>query len=80
MKKPPPPILKVFVVVAVVVLSQVGYTGSGDYTVAGVAAGDIEGNVPPVVEVVPDVSSGKAPLKVHFDGDAYDRRGLGRYQ
>jgi PKD repeat protein len=26
-------------------------------------------NVPPVVEVVPDVSSGKAPLHVQFEGD-----------
>jgi PKD repeat protein len=72
--------LKVFIVVAVLVLSQVGYTGSEDYTedqpVTEGAAGDVESNVPPVVEVVPDVSSGKAPLQVHFEGDAYDEDGL----
>ncbi|MBU7038627.1 MAG: exo-alpha-sialidase [Theionarchaea archaeon] len=32
-------------------------------------------NVPPVVEVVPDVSSGKAPLRVQFEGDVYDEDG-----
>jgi hypothetical protein len=32
-------------------------------------------NVPPVVEVVPDVSSGKAPLHVQFEGDVYDEDG-----
>ncbi|MBU7010228.1 MAG: exo-alpha-sialidase, partial [Theionarchaea archaeon] len=32
-------------------------------------------NVPPVVEILPDVSRGKAPLVVHFDGDIYDEDG-----
>ncbi|MBU7001676.1 MAG: hypothetical protein HXS51_12985, partial [Theionarchaea archaeon] len=32
-------------------------------------------NIPPVVEVVPDVSSGKAPLHVKFEGDVYDEDG-----
>ncbi|MBU7021903.1 MAG: hypothetical protein HXS41_12655, partial [Theionarchaea archaeon] len=32
-------------------------------------------NMPPVVEVVPDVSSGKAPLHVKFEGDVYDEDG-----
>ncbi|MGC1122710.1 MAG: PKD domain-containing protein [Candidatus Methanofastidiosia archaeon] len=32
-------------------------------------------NVPPVVEVVPDISSGKAPLHVQFEGDVYDEDG-----
>jgi YD repeat-containing protein len=32
-------------------------------------------NVPPVVEVLPDISSGKAPLTVHFEGDAVDEDG-----
>ncbi|MBU7038884.1 MAG: PKD domain-containing protein, partial [Theionarchaea archaeon] len=32
-------------------------------------------NIPPVVEIVPDVSSGKAPLRVQFDGDVYDEDG-----
>jgi len=30
---------------------------------------------PPVVEILPDVSRGKAPLVVHFDGDLYDEDG-----
>jgi PKD repeat protein len=68
--------LKVFMVVAVLILSQVVYTGSEDQRVVEVIADDMEGNVPPVVEVVPDVSSGKAPLQVHFDGDAFDEDGL----
>ena len=72
--------INVFMVVAVLVLSQVVYTGSEDYTedqlgIEG-AAGDAESNIPPIVEIVPDVSSGKAPLQVHFDGDAYDEDGL----
>jgi PKD repeat protein len=67
--------LKVFIVVAVLVLSQVGYSGSEEETETE-TAGDMESNVPPVVEVVPDVSSGKAPLQVHFDGDAFDEDGL----
>jgi hypothetical protein len=62
------------------VLSQVVYTGSEDLTedqpVTEGVAGDMESNVPPIVEIVPDVSSGKAPLQVHFDGDAYDEDGL----
>ena len=64
--------LKAFTLVAVLVLSQVVYTGSVNKSLAEGAAGDMEGNIPPVVEVVPDVSSGKAPLQVHFDGDAFD--------
>jgi RHS repeat-associated protein len=31
-----------------------------------------DSNVPPVVEVIPDISSGRAPLTVHFEGEAYD--------
>ncbi|MBU7024022.1 MAG: hypothetical protein HXS40_07620, partial [Theionarchaea archaeon] len=39
------------------------------------SAGSLTSNVPPVVEVVPDVSSGKAPLRVKFEGDVYDEDG-----
>jgi hypothetical protein len=67
---------KVFIVVAVLILSQVVYTGSAKQPVTEVAVDEKESNVPPVVEVVPDVSSGKAPLQVHFDGDAFDEDGL----
>jgi RHS repeat-associated protein len=67
---------KVFIVVAVLIMSQIMYTDSVKQPVAEVAAGDIESNIPPLVEIVPDVSSGKAPLEVHFDGDAYDEDGL----
>ncbi|MBU7045168.1 MAG: hypothetical protein HXS54_01920, partial [Theionarchaea archaeon] len=68
--------LKAFALIAVLVLSQVVYTGSVNKSLVEGAAGDMESNVPPVVEVVPDVSSGKAPLQVHFDGDAFDEDGL----
>ncbi|MGC1119476.1 MAG: hypothetical protein WBA22_00150, partial [Candidatus Methanofastidiosia archaeon] len=39
------------------------------------AASSVKSNVPPVVEVVPDISSGKAPLHVQFEGDVYDEDG-----
>ncbi|MBU7045882.1 MAG: hypothetical protein HXS54_05545, partial [Theionarchaea archaeon] len=68
--------LKVFMVAAVLILSQVVYTGSEDQSLVEDAAVFVESNMPPVVEVIPDVSSGKAPLQVHFDGDAYDEDGL----
>ncbi|MGD2250952.1 MAG: PKD domain-containing protein, partial [Candidatus Methanofastidiosia archaeon] len=58
-------------------LSQ-GYYGnfSDSSTVVGKAAAqDQVVNVPPVIEVLPDVSSGKAPLTVHFEGVAYDEDG-----
>jgi PKD repeat protein len=32
-------------------------------------------NISPVIEIAPDVSCGKAPLTVHFAGDAYDEDG-----
>ncbi|MBU7017328.1 MAG: PKD domain-containing protein, partial [Theionarchaea archaeon] len=68
--------LKAVTLVAVLVLSQIVYTGSVNQSLVEGAAGDMESNIPPVVEVVPDVSSGKAPLQVHFDGDAFDEDGL----
>jgi beta propeller repeat protein len=43
--------------------------------VVGDDASSLTSNVPPVVEVVPDVSSGKAPLRVQFEGDVYDEDG-----
>ncbi|MGD2250892.1 MAG: hypothetical protein PVF58_21035, partial [Candidatus Methanofastidiosia archaeon] len=36
---------------------------------------DTEENISPVIEVLPDVSSGIAPLTVHFEGLAYDEDG-----
>ena len=41
-----------------------------DWIAVVVNGDDVESNEPPVVEIVPDVSNGKAPLQVHFDGDA----------
>ncbi|MGC1119804.1 MAG: PKD domain-containing protein, partial [Candidatus Methanofastidiosia archaeon] len=53
-----------------------GYDGlSESIPVVGDDAGSLTSNVPPVVEVVPDVSSGKAPLRVQFEGDVYDEDG-----
>jgi RHS repeat-associated protein len=66
--------IKVVMVVAVLVLSHVYFESHNNQKVVenAVAASM---NVPPVVEVLPDVSSGKAPLTVHFEGDAFDEDG-----
>jgi RHS repeat-associated protein len=66
--------IKVVMVVAVLVLSHVYFESHNNQKVVdnAVAAST---NVPPVVEVLPDVSSGKAPLTVHFEGDAVDEDG-----
>ena len=50
--------------VAVLVLAQVVYVGGAtDFVGSGAAISD-DVNLLPVVEIVPDVSSGKAPLEV----------------
>jgi RHS repeat-associated protein len=45
-----------------------------DFT-TGDTSGEPQINIPPVVEVLPDVSSGKAPLTVTFLGKAWDEDG-----
>jgi RHS repeat-associated protein len=45
-----------------------------DFT-TGDTSGESQINIPPVVEVLPDVSSGKAPLTVTFFGEAWDEDG-----
>ncbi|MBU7022510.1 MAG: hypothetical protein HXS41_15790, partial [Theionarchaea archaeon] len=51
------------------------YDFDGRIPVVGEDVSPVERNIPPVVEVVPDVSSGKAPLHVKFEGDVYDEDG-----
>jgi PKD repeat protein len=70
--------IKVVMVVAVLVLSHIYFESHNNQKVIenAVAASM---NVPPVVEVLPDVSSGKAPLTVHFEGDALDEDGEIRF-
>ncbi|MBU7029149.1 MAG: PKD domain-containing protein, partial [Theionarchaea archaeon] len=63
--------VKAFSLVVVLILSHIIYTGYPGQIVTGVPAAESE-NLPPLVEIVPDVSSGKAPLIVHFDGDVSD--------
>ncbi|MBU7009249.1 MAG: hypothetical protein HXS46_01060, partial [Theionarchaea archaeon] len=58
---------KCLMLVAVLFLSQVIIEVHDD-SVSVTAAQDVEVNVPPVVEILPDVSRGMAPLIVHFDG------------
>jgi RHS repeat-associated protein len=52
---------------------------SFDEEISDFTTGDTSGkpqiNIPPVVEVLPDVSSGKAPLTVTFFGEAWDEDG-----
>jgi RHS repeat-associated protein len=52
---------------------------SFDEDISDFATDDTSGepriNIPPVVEVLPDVSSGKAPLTVTFFGEAWDEDG-----
>jgi hypothetical protein len=66
--------IKVVMVVVVLVLSHVYFESHIDQKVVDHAVA-ASMNVPPVVEVLPDVSSGKAPLTVHFEGDAVDEDG-----
>lgn len=67
--------LKIFVLVAVLILSHVIYESHlvPQGTLRAAATQDV--NVPPMVEVLPDVSNGKAPLTVHFEGEAWDEDG-----
>ncbi len=62
-------------VMVILLLSQVVYGGGVTTMVECVSAVSTEVNVPPVVEISPDVSSGKAPLRVRFDGNAWDGDG-----
>jgi RHS repeat-associated protein len=67
----------IFGLTVVFFLSQ-GYYGDfsdSSMVVGKAAAQDQVVNVPPVIEVLPDVSSGIAPLTVHFEGLAYDEDG-----
>ncbi len=61
-------------VMGILLLSQVVYEGNTT-RVAGSEPVSVQGNVPPGIEVIPDVSSGKAPLRVRFDGNAWDEDG-----
>lgn len=64
-------------VIVVLLLSQIVYNGSSEQCAGSVqGAGSSTANISPVVEVIPDVSSGKAPLRVRFDGRASDEDGL----
>ena len=63
--------VKAFSLMAVLILSHIIYAGYPGQVVTGVITAESE-NLPPLVEIVPDVSSGKAPLLMHFDGDVSD--------
>ncbi len=66
--------LKVLAVMGVLLLSQVLYEGNTT-RVAGSEPVSVQANVPPELEVIPDVSGGKAPLRVRFEGNARDEDG-----
>ncbi len=61
-------------VMLILLASQVVY-GGGVTTMVECVAVSTEANVPPVVEISPDVSGGMAPLRVRFDGNAWDQDG-----
>jgi len=60
--------------VVVLFLSQIIYIGHTEF-LASEQTVSHTANIPPVIEVIPDISRGKAPLVVHFDGDLYDEDG-----
>ncbi len=65
--------LKAMSLIVILFLSQVIYL-SGGHPVSVSAAANAE-NAAPFVEVLPDVSSGKAPLFVRFECNAWDEDG-----
>jgi RHS repeat-associated protein len=67
--------IKAVLLIGLLLLSHIIFEDYEEEPVSVKAAQDVDVNVPPVVEIVPDVSSGKAPLTVHFDGNVHDEDG-----